>query len=54
MNENTTISLELLLLNDLFNTKVIDRTIYEKAAKKLRASIKPDAQANNTVLPATA
>lgn len=35
--EKTTISLELLLLNDLLRTNVIDKTIYDKAAAKIVA-----------------
>ncbi len=36
MNQNrTTISLELLLLNDLLRIKAIDKDIYEKAAQAI-------------------
>ena len=39
MNEKkTNISLELLLLNDLLRTKVIDKEIYDKAVAKINAS----------------
>ena len=38
--EKTTISLELLLLNDLLRTNVIDQTIYDKAAAKIVAKEK--------------
>ena len=39
MNEkNAIISLELLLLNDLLRTKVIDRKTYDKAAQKIIAT----------------
>lgn len=34
---STNISLELLLLNDLFRTNVIDKEIYDKAAQKIEA-----------------
>ena len=32
---NTNISLEILILNDLFRTKVIDKDIYDKATQKI-------------------
>lgn len=35
IEKNTNISLELLLLNDLLRTNVIDKSIYDKAAQKL-------------------
>ena len=35
MKENLNISLEILLLNDLYLTKVIDKEIYDKATQKL-------------------
>lgn len=35
MNEKKNISLELLLLNDLLQSKVIDKAIYDKAAQKI-------------------
>ena len=38
MKEKTNISLELLLLNDLLRTKVIDNDIYDKAVAKINAS----------------
>lgn len=38
MKEKTNISLELLLLNDLLRTKVIDKDIYDKAVAKINAS----------------
>ena len=37
MKEKTTISLELLLLNDLLRAKVIDKEIYGKAVAKINA-----------------
>lgn len=37
MKEKNNISLELLLLNDLLKTNVIDETIYNLAANKIRA-----------------
>lgn len=35
MKEKANISLELLLLNDLLRTKVIDKDIYDKAVAKI-------------------
>ncbi len=35
MKEKTSISLKLLLLNDLLNTNVIDKELYEKALHKI-------------------
>ena len=41
MNEKkTNISLELLLLNDLFRANVIDKSIYDKAAQKIMTTDK--------------
>lgn len=39
MKEKTNISLELLLLNDLLRTKVIDKEIYEKAVAKINSTV---------------
>ncbi len=45
MNKNqTNISLELLLLNDLLQTKAIDKDIYDKATQKI-LSINKEKQA---------
>lgn len=38
MKEKTNISLEILLLNDLLRTKVIDKEIYDNAVAKINAS----------------
>lgn len=38
--DNTTISLELLLLNDLLRTGVVDKEIYDQAAQKIVTSQK--------------
>lgn len=38
MKEKANISLELLLLNDLLRTNVIDKEIYDKAVAKINAS----------------
>jgi hypothetical protein len=35
MNEKITISLEILLLNDLLSSKVIDKNIYDQAMEKI-------------------
>ncbi len=34
-NENNTISLELLVLNDLYNIKAIGKDLYDRARQKL-------------------
>lgn len=41
---NTNISIELLLLNDLLRTKAIDKDIYDKAVQKI-LSINKEKQA---------
>lgn len=38
MNQETNISFEILLLNDLLRTNVIDREIYDKAIIKINES----------------
>ena len=43
--EKTTISLELLLLNDLLRTKAIDKELYDRAAQKI-VSIRNSTQVN--------
>ena len=41
MNKNqTNISLELLLLNDLLRTKVIDKSVYDMAVQKITTTQK--------------
>lgn len=35
MNNKINISLSILLLNDLLNTNVIDKDVYDKAVKKI-------------------
>lgn len=35
MKENTQISLQLLLLNDLLHTNAIDKELYDQAAQKI-------------------
>lgn len=37
MRENTNVSLEFLLLNDLLQANVIDKEIYDKAIQKIEA-----------------
>lgn len=44
MRENTNISLQILMLNDLLRTNVIDKDIYDKAVQKIE-SIKNQPQA---------
>lgn len=44
MRENTNISLQILILNDLFRTNVIDKDIYDKAVQKIE-SVKNQPQA---------
>lgn len=39
MKEKANISLELLLLNDLLRTEVIDKEIYDKAVAKINANL---------------
>lgn len=39
MKENTNVSLQLLLLNDLFHSNVIDQSIYDKAVQKIIAFV---------------
>lgn len=38
-DKNTAISLQLLMLNDLLRTKVIDKEIYDKAVEKINKSL---------------
>lgn len=44
MRENANVSLQILMLNDLFRTNVIDKDIYDKAVQKIE-SIKNQPQA---------
>ncbi len=44
MRENANISLQILMLNDLLRTNVIDKDIYDKAVQKIE-SIKNQPQA---------
>lgn len=44
MNNTTNLSLQLLLLNDLFQTKAIDEEIYNKAKEKI-VTIKKETKA---------
>ncbi|WP_302668998.1 hypothetical protein [Eubacterium sp. AF15-50] len=41
MEANTNISLEILLLNDLLNSNVIDKSLYDIATKKIKALADP-------------
>lgn len=38
--QNTTLSLQLLMLNDLLNQEVIDKDIYERATQKIETIVK--------------
>lgn len=49
---NTTITLQILMLNDLLNTKVIDQNIYNQAIHRLTAS--DETPIEQTTLKATA
>ena len=49
MRTTTNISMEILLLNDLLNTNVIDRNLYDKAIEKIVAL----AKASNIEVPMT-
>lgn len=40
MKEKTNIALELMLLNDLLRTNVIDKEIYDRAVAKINSSMK--------------
>lgn len=44
MNTNTNFSLQLLLLNDLLQAKVIDQTTYDQAVQKITAFNTPKYQ----------
>lgn len=55
MNEKKTIiSLSLLLLNDLFRTKVIDKDIYDKTAQKILSVKSTNPVINQPTMPRTA
>jgi hypothetical protein len=49
---NTTITLQVLMLNDLLNSKVIDQKIYNQAIQKITGSEEPTTE--HPVLAATA
>ncbi|MCR5704780.1 MAG: hypothetical protein K6G85_09160 [Eubacterium sp.] len=49
MRDNANISMEILLLNDLLNTHVIDRNLYDKAVEKIITL----AKASNIEVPRT-
>jgi len=51
--EKITVSLEILILNDLLRAKVIDKDIYDKAVQKIE-SVKATQAANQTMATATA
>lgn len=54
MEKNTNISLQILILNDLYHTHTIDRSIYDKAIQKLTAMTDTNEQAEFSKLLATA
>ncbi len=51
--EKITVSLEILILNDLLRAKVIDKDIYDKAVQKIE-SVKAPKAVNQTLVTATA
>lgn len=50
--ERITVSLEILILNDLLRTKVIDKDIYDKAVQKIE-SVKATKPTNQPMVAAT-
>ncbi len=57
MNNNreyTTISLELLLLNDLLRTEAIDRDIFDQASKKILSIEKLRTETQKPSMPVSA
>ena len=51
--ERITVSLEILILNDLLRARVIDKDIYDKAVQK-NESVKATKPANQPIAAATA
>lgn len=54
MKDNNTLSLELLFLNDLFNSKAIDNTVYSLALEKITKLGKNEPMDEQTTILATA
>ena len=50
--ERITVSLEILILNDLLRASVIDKDIYDKAVQKIK-SVKATQPANQPLVAAT-
>jgi hypothetical protein len=54
MKENTNISLQLLLLNDLLRTNVVDKDLYDRAAQKITTLVNTTKTTDTLVTLATA
>jgi hypothetical protein len=54
MKENTNISLQLLLLNDLLHTNIIDKDLYDRAAQKITTLVNITKTTDAPVILATA
>ena len=54
MKENANISLQLLLLNDLLRTNIIDKDLYDRAAQKITTLINTTKTTDIPVILATA
>lgn len=54
MKENVNISLQLLLLNDLLRTSVIDKDLYDRAAQKITTLVNTRNTTDTLVVLATA
>lgn len=54
MKENTNISLQLLLLNDLLHTNIIDKDLYDRATQKITTLVNTTKTTDARVIRATA
>lgn len=54
MGDNTTISIQMLFLNDLLNSKAIDEDLYNKASQKINKLINTINPADVSTLPTPA
>jgi hypothetical protein len=54
MKENTNISLQLLLLNDLLRTNIIDKDLYDRAAQQITTLVNTTKITDTPVILATA